>query len=81
MCYELHLFSSKKRTGRAWQPAITSQVDSELGLGGATTDVSDWDVAEVVAKDKVDSFKKLEDWFKARKAELKKDKGKPRDSR
>ena len=38
-------------------------------------DVSDWDIAEQVAKDKVDSFKKLEAWFKARKAELKKDKG------
>lgn len=36
-------------------------------------DVSDWDVAEQVAKDKVDSFKKLEDWFKSRKAELKKE--------
>lgn len=38
-------------------------------------DVSDWEIAEQVAKDKVDSFKKLEAWYKARKAELKKDKG------
>jgi hypothetical protein len=38
-------------------------------------DVSDWDVAEQVAKDKVDSFKKLEEWFKTRKAQLKMDKG------
>jgi hypothetical protein len=36
--------------------------------------VSDWAVAEQVAKDKVDSFKKLEAWFKKRKTELKKDK-------
>ena len=35
-------------------------------------DVSDWDVAEKVAKDKVASYQKLEAWFKARKAELKK---------
>ncbi|MBK1883121.1 hypothetical protein JIN85_11885 [Luteolibacter pohnpeiensis] len=39
-------------------------------------DVSDWNIAEQVAADKVDSFKKLEAWFKARKAELKKDNGK-----
>jgi hypothetical protein len=38
-------------------------------------DVSDWDIAEQVAKDKVDSFKKLEAWFRTRKAEIKKDKG------
>lgn len=38
-------------------------------------DVSDWDIAEQVAKDKIDSYKKLEAWFKVRKAELKKDKG------
>lgn len=38
-------------------------------------DLSDWDVAEQVAKDKVDSYKKLEGWFKLRKAELKKDQG------
>jgi hypothetical protein len=36
-------------------------------------DVSDWDIAEQVAKDKVESFKKLEAWFKARKTEIKKE--------
>ena len=35
-------------------------------------DITDWDIAEQVAKDKVDSFKKLEAWFETRKAELKK---------
>lgn len=35
-------------------------------------DVSDWDIAEQVAKDKVDSFKKLEAWFETRSEELKK---------
>lgn len=34
-------------------------------------DISDWDIAEQVAKDKVETFKKLEMWFKARKVELK----------
>ena len=37
-------------------------------------DLSDWDIAEQVAKDKVDSFKTLEAWFKTRKAELRNDK-------
>lgn len=36
-------------------------------------DLSDWEVAEHVAKDKVESFKTLEAWFKARKAELTKE--------
>lgn len=34
--------------------------------------VSDWGIAEQVAKDKVDAFKKLEARFKELKAELKK---------
>ena len=38
-------------------------------------DMSDWDFAEQAAKDKVESYKKLEAWFKARKAKLKKGKG------
>lgn len=35
-------------------------------------DLSDWDVIEYVDKSKVDTFKKLEQWFKQRKAVLKK---------
>lgn len=35
-------------------------------------DLSDWDVIEYVDKGKVDTFKKLEQWFKQRKAVLKK---------
>ena len=35
-------------------------------------DVSDWEIAESVAKDKVASYKRLEAWFKIREAELKK---------
>jgi len=38
-------------------------------------EVSDWDIAEQVAKDDVPSFRKLEAWFKARKAELRKGRG------
>lgn len=38
-------------------------------------DVSDWEIAEQGAKEKVDSFKNLEAWFKTRKAELKKHQG------
>ena len=36
-------------------------------------DISDWDIAEQVAKGKVDSYKKLEAWFKERQEELKKE--------
>lgn len=35
-------------------------------------DVSDWELAEQFAKDKVETYKRLEIWFKERKAELKK---------
>ena len=38
-------------------------------------DLSDWDIAEQVAKDKVGSFKKLEAWFGKRKDELKNENG------
>ena len=38
-------------------------------------EVTDWEVAEHAAKDKVAAFKKLEAWFTARKAELKEKKG------
>ena len=35
-------------------------------------DVSDWNIAEQFAKDKVDTLKRLKTWYKERKAESKK---------
>ena len=35
-------------------------------------DLTDWEIAEQVAKDKVETYKKLEEWFEARKDELRK---------
>jgi Domain of unknown function (DUF4878) len=35
-------------------------------------DLTDWNIAKHVAKDKVDTYTKLEEWFDARKTELKK---------
>lgn len=40
-------------------------------------DLTDWDIAKHVAKDKIDTYTKLEEWFDARKIELKKQHAQP----
>jgi hypothetical protein len=37
--------------------------------------LTNWEIAEQVAKDKVESYKKLEEWYKTRKAVIKKTQG------
>ena len=69
------VINESKKAGRAafdLDPAYLIKQGDEWKV---FPDVSDWDVAEQLAKDKVDSFKNLETWFKARKVEIKKSKG------
>jgi hypothetical protein len=70
-CAVVVINESKKDGGEAFDidPAYLIKQNGEWRV---FPDVSDWDIAEQVAKDKVDAFKKLEAWFKERKAELKK---------
>ena len=73
-CAVVVINESKKEGRKAFDidPAYLIKQDGEWRV---FPDVSDWDISEQVAKDKVETFKKLEAWFKARKVELKKEEG------
>ena len=73
-CAVVVINESKKEGRQAFDidPAYLIKQDGEWRV---FPDLSDWDIVEHVAKDKVDSYKKLEAWYKKRKVELKKEKG------
>lgn len=73
-CAVVVINESKKEGRKAFDidPAYLIKQDGEWKV---FPDISDWDLAEQVAKDKVETYKKLEECYKARKTELKKERG------
>lgn len=64
-----------KKEGRKTFDIDPAYLIKQEGEWKVFPDVPDWDLSEQVAKDEVETYKKLEVWFEARAVELKKEKG------
>lgn len=66
------IINESKKAGRKTFDIDPVYLIKQGGEWKVFPDLTDWDIAESVAKDKVASFKKLEAWYEVRKVELKK---------
>lgn len=66
------VINESKKEGRKTFDIDPAYLIKQGGEWKVFPDITDWDIAESVAKDKVESFKKLEAWYKVREVELKK---------